>query len=419
LREIRERRVKEIGFPQTKVQAKIAHYRNRDLKYKSEAFRSALARVDDLKFKYQNAEKLVKTATFLPEKLLWEELGRVRAIENEVDRAEILVELVPMIPENLMVDIMRRELELIRIGAFGYRQAGALVHLASNLPEELMQEALETVRVIKGEYRADALVALAVYLPERLLREALQIAGAIEEKGFQVDALEGLAPYLPERLLREALQITEMINSEANQGRALEGLLPYLAKLGYPEDALKLMQVIKPENKRARALTRLASTLPWHLKRTVLERARLIEDEQVRSELLVDLALLDPEQLLLEVLEIVGSIKDEKYQAKVLIELAPFLPEQLLQKVLEMAQVIDDANLRANVLSKLIPLLLRLPPATLYRLWSKTLRFLALRSRHNLLSDLSAIAPIIFSLGGIKAIMEISTAVLEVGYWWP
>ncbi len=72
-----------------------------------------------------------------------------------------------------------------------------------------------------------------------------------------------------------------------------------------------------------------------------------------------------------------------------------------------------------EVLEVLASRLAKLPRATLYPLWCETLHIISQRTRRNLLTDLSTLAPVIFALGGTVAVVETCRSILEVGYWWP
>ncbi|MGC1722190.1 MAG: hypothetical protein WA746_24660, partial [Isosphaeraceae bacterium] len=63
--------------------------------------------------------------------------------------------------------------------------------------------------------------------------------------------------------------------------------------------------------------------------------------------------------------------------------------------------------------------LAELPPATLYPLWSKTIRLSATRTREGLLGDLCTLVPVLAALGGTEATAETFRAIQDVGRWWP
>jgi len=60
----------------------------------------------------------------------------------------------------------------------------------------------------------------------------------------------------------------------------------------------------------------------------------------------------------------------------------------------------------------------RLPLETLYEIWNSSLHYLATRSRRHLLSDISALSPIIVQVGGIHRLSEVIAAIDDACRWW-
>ncbi|NES66933.1 MAG: hypothetical protein F6K24_17595 [Okeania sp. SIO2D1] len=59
-----------------------------------------------------------------------------------------------------------------------------------------------------------------------------------------------------------------------------------------------------------------------------------------------------------------------------------------------------------------------MPKTQLYPLWQDTLHTLSLRTRPELLSDITALTPVIFVLGGEEAIDNTAIAIQDVSRWW-
>ena len=108
-----------------------------------------------------------------------------------------------------------------------------------------------------------------------------------------------------------------------------------------------------------------------------------------------------------EALEAARAIEDEGSRSAALAALAPRLAE-LGQpaEALEAARAIGDEGSRSEALAGLALRLAELPPATLYPLWSKTIRLSATRTREDLLGDLCALVPVLAALGGTEATAE-------------
>jgi hypothetical protein len=181
-----------------------------------------------------------------------------RTIEDKEQRAEILISLVPYLPESLLTKAfaetrqIRDEINRLR----------TLIDLTPYMPESLLEppladEALMVAKTIKGEdSRVQALTKLAPYLPESLLPEALKVAlkvaESIKDKYLQAQALNELgrvqqavenrprhrqkpAPQLPERrdeAVAEAIMtVAKTIKDEEWQAQILSGLPSHSARL--------------------------------------------------------------------------------------------------------------------------------------------------------------------------------------------
>jgi hypothetical protein len=90
-----------------------------------------------------------------------------------------------------------------------------------------------------------------------------------------------------------------------------------------------------------------------------------------------------------------------------------------MAKALAAARAIRDERARAEALTGLSPKLAAMPFSALYPFWQETLSFLAARIRRDVLSDLTALAPLLSALGGEEVIAQTVRAVQDVGRWWP
>ena len=98
--------------------------------------------------------------------------------------------------------------------------------------------------------------------------------------------------------------------------------------------------------------------------------------------------------------------------------LADKLIPEILPEALATAQQIQNDSYRAQALSALADKLTQMPKTQLYPLWQNTLHTLSLRTRPDLLSDTTALTPVIFSLGGEEAIKNTAIAIQDVSRWW-
>ncbi len=398
----------------------------------------ALEAARAIQSEFHRALALVKIAPHLPETLLSQALEASRAIQSEYYRAQALGSIAPHLPETLL----SQALEAARAIPDEWHYAKALLSIAPHLPE-ILPEALEAARAIPGEYsRAYALGSIAAHLPE-ILPEALEAARAIPDEWHYAKALLSIAPHLPE-ILPEALEAARAIPGEYSRAYALGSIAAHLPEI-LPE-ALEAARAIPGEYYRALALGSIAAHLPEILPEA-LEAARTIPDEWDRTQALGSIAPHLPETLLSQALEAARAIPDEYYRALALGSIAPHLPETLLSQALEAARAIPDEWHRAQALLSIAPYLPEILPEALeasraiqseyyhaeafsrllpilkpfyfdFSFWKKSLNVLAYLTRKDLLFGISALNPVIITLGGKEALAATARAIQEVRQQW-
>ena len=368
----------------------------------------ALAAARKIQDDIDRALALSSLADKLPE-LLPEALAAAREIQSEEDRALALSSLADKLPE-----LLPEALAAARKIQDEEARAYTLSLLAEKLPE-LLPEALAATREIQSEEdRAQALSSLAAKLPPNLLPEALAATREIQSEEDRAKALSSLAAKLPE-LLPEALAAAREIQSEEDRAKALSSLASILPPNLLPE-ALAATREIQSEEDRAKALSSLAAKLP-ELLPEALAATREIQSEEDRAKALSSLASILPPNLLPEALAAAREIQSEEDRAKALSSLVAKLPE-LLPEALAAAREIQSEYSRADALSSLADKLSQIQKTRLFRLWRDTLHILSVHTRPHLLSDLSALTPVIFTLGGKLAVKDIATAIQDVSRWW-
>jgi hypothetical protein len=119
-----------------------------------------------------------------------------------------------------------------------------------------------------------------------------------------------------------------------------------------------------------------------------------------------------------------SAIQEGRNRIPALIELASSLPEPLREQALREAlataltlRVSIDAE--AKVLTKLASYLAEFPIIQLYPFWCIAIRFLATQTRSTLLPILTALSPVVETLGGEDALIALAEATIEVGKWFP
>ena len=430
----------------------------------------ALTIVMEIRDDWQRANTLNTLADKLPE-LLPEALAAARKIPNQFLCAYLLITLAPKMPLELLPEVLAAAIE-IRCNDL---EGDVLLDLASKLPGELLAEVLAAASKIHSEYdsaytiklsilegfngvatngsnqirdeyprayflsilaakerkwlsealsaigeiweaydRVEALSILADQLPE-LLPEALDITKEIENEPNRALALSKLAPKLPPQLLPGALNIARKIHHESTRALALSKLAPKLPPQLLPE-ALTIAREIHDESNRALVLSKLAPKLTPELLPEALTIAREIHDESNRTLVLSSLANKLP-NLLPEVLAAARKIKEELTRVLALSNLAEKLPELLLE-ALAVARGIKSEKERAEALGTLAEKLSQIQKTQLFYIWRDTLYILSLRTRPDLLTDIQAFTPVIFSLGGQQAVKNTASAIQDVSRWW-
>ncbi|WP_226889779.1 NB-ARC domain-containing protein [Nostoc sp. MG11] len=371
----------------------------------------ALAAAREIQSEYYRANVLSSLASKLSFKLLPEALAAAREIQDERYRADALCSLAVQLPELLPEALAAaREIQDER-----YR-ADALDSLAVRLPE-LLPEALAAARGIQDEhYRADALCSLAVQLPE-LLPEALAAVREIQDESNRADPLCSLTDKLLPDLLLEALTAVRELQDEIYRVDALSSLADKLPPELFPE-ILAAVRETEFERHRTYALCILADKVPPDLLPEALAAVREIRwYSSGRADALSSLADKLPPELLPEALAAAREFRDEFERAKALSSLAVQLPE-LLPEALSAARQIQNESDRAYALNSLADKLSQIQKTRLFSLWQDTLHVLSLRTRPSLLTDIKALTPVIFALGGQKALKDTADGIQDVSQWW-
>ncbi|NEP06065.1 MAG: hypothetical protein F6K34_15290, partial [Okeania sp. SIO4D6] len=105
-------------------------------------------------------------------------------------------------------------------------------------------------------------------------------------------------------------------------------------------------------------------------------------------------------------------------RAEFLAALAEKLTPEILPEALAVAGQIKEEKYRVQVLSAWANQLSQMPKTQLYSLWQNILHTLSFGSRPELLSNIKALTPVIFSLGGEEAIKNTAIAIQDVSRWW-
>ena len=393
--------------------------------------------VQEIKEEQLRKRLLLNLIPKLPEliqvNLIEEMLMGVRTIKNDLVLwvNELLV-LLPLLSEAYKNYFLKKAIAVAQKITNTEEKESILIKLIPHMTDLLLEEILPIARNFENKLLlALTVTQLAPHAPESLIEEGLEAAQEIkrgkDERGdnniqrHQVGILAGLAPYLTKPMQKKALTVACNIQDDIHKVNALAGLAPYLPKSMREKMLREEVLFHRRENWQVLAFTELASHLPNSLLEDALEVARKINFKWHKLKVMKVLTQHQP-ALIEETLATARAIPIEEGQAQALAELAPYLPEnikcEVLSETLAIVQKISDKQSRAGILNILAPYIAEVNPTNLYSLWCSTLHTLARRSRKDLLADISALTPVIVSLGGGEALEEISYAIQDIGQWW-
>ena len=375
----------------------------------------ALYSVNTIELTFLRTDTLATLVNKLPDALLPQALSAVQAIQDNSERARVLAVLADKLPEALP-----KALEAAQAIQDNSERARVLTALADKLPEAL-PKALEAAQAIQDKYfRVQALSALANKLTPDLLPVALEAGQVIEDTSACAKILAALADKQTlEDLPSKALKVTSTIRSKSCSTDAERAMMDKMRQRLHPKDweeAQYIWSRIQSEPDRALALPTLVEKLPPHLFSQALTATQAIWSESYRADVLNALVDKLPPDLLPQALTITQAIDNEFARAHALTALANQLPPELLLKALSAAQSIKDVSIRTDVLTVLSVPLLKVPDR--FAVWKDLLHFLSYRTRPDLLSDMTALTPMIIALGGEAAAAETAQAIQDVSRWW-
>jgi hypothetical protein len=314
------------------------------------------------------------------------------SIEEPVERAVALADLLPdMNPQEseLVLEELRTS---VRQQSSVRDRATVLMHVASGLHEpdrtSLFADALELVSQIRHSMtRAWMLRDIGLVAPEPMLPAVLDLVIEVGDEHGRSTALQGLAPRLPESLVRTAIASAGAYYDDFWRSMAVAPLLSRLGELGHGDEALTQHSLLTSGWDLAMVLGNIAP----HLSADSLGRALEIASSLNRFERSTALAGLLCRQ-------------------SELGEDAAVLPE---------AAAIPEEKQRATVLSYIATRASQDLQTAMYEPLCRVLRRLARRPRAELLSDISALAPLLAAFGGKDAIADIADLIVEIGKWFP
>jgi Domain of unknown function (DUF4062) len=299
-----------------------------------------------------------------------EAVAAVRGVDDERERARLLISLLPCLPDEAL---RLTAVEVAREMRKAPRRARALMAVAASLDESIRpgieREALDLAYGIRSDLsRGKLLIRLLPYLRDNtrdgVVQEILATLQRLPESASgdspRATVLVRLAPRLPDRFQTDALEAARSITTDEARARALIGLVPYLPDIpraAAVEDALDAARMAKADGVWLGALADLAPYLPDGSRRMLLAEAlrdaRAIDDVERRPMTLARLASHLPKELVAEALE-AARAEDGWARATILASLAPRLPEEFLDDAAACALSIRDSRNRLHALLALL-----------------------------------------------------------------
>ncbi len=339
--------------------------------------------VQEIQKEYYCAEVLKTLTDELTSETLIQALEAVQAIQDEFDRAEALTALVAKISK-LAPKKLPQLLEVARAIQDKSSCAWVLKTLSDELDPKAVFQALEAAQAIQDEkYRAKALRALANKLTSEIRPQALEAAQAIQHPFYRAQALMALVDKQSDDAWFEVLASAQAIQNEVHRVWVLMALVDQRPNLR--SQALEAVQAIQNNFDRTQELRSMAVKLPERLP---------------------------------QALEAAQAIQHEYYRAKAFMALTDELTPETLPQALETAQATESEYYRAPALTALASHLINVNDSDCFSLWKGSMHFLSYRTRPDLLSDMAALAPVIFALSGAKPI-QVMEAIQDVARWWP
>ena len=412
------------------------------------------------------AKALVALAPHLTADLQGEALAAVNNLSSEQERAILLGELAPNLPQNMLVASLvvahtmreqdarvhaltilvryapeqaRNQTQLDALAAAAnlpnhFERVIALVSLGDVLPSSLLDQtftnALEATRLIENENaRARALCLLGHHLPENLLLRALEEAHQLNDSQQRINALTNIIPRLPDSARQTAITQTldyiQQLQVGYKQSRALINLAPHLTA----DDVEKTLGLIETIHDPFDRITAQIALLP-HMtqeqqlaihKRMSQQISRIDEGYDRASALAALTNAVPPSAALAKQAEqIIKSITDDYDCASAIVILAPLLehgetapqkssltPESVITQGILTTLEIPQQSLRHTQLENWTQYWLNLEEKTRFQLWQAVAHKLTKLPLADTLLCLGVLKPVFSTFGEIIDVAHI------------
>lgn len=327
--------------------------------------------------------------TFLHDPLLEKCLEKALGFKNETSQRSLLRAILK---RYLELGEYTRPLNILRRILSQEQRARLLSDLAPSLPENLVHDAFSlALELTSPESLGVALRGLLPRLSHADLGEALATALRLPVQGWLG------ANWRSEILCK---------------------IIPLLAEHHEFDQALAILPEFKEDADLAEALCVLIPRLPDEAQATAFTALKLIQSPAICASALVNLAPFLPEHLHAKALMLLKDFNDEEIRTQTLIGLTPNIPADLFSDLLAIICDLQAKEYRSRALTAAVKRWLQLPVSHSLRFWKQATLSLSNRPRPDFLSDLQALTPILSDLGGVSAIQETLQAIKDVTRWW-
>lgn len=405
-----------------------------------EVLEDALLTSQEIKDENARAKMFEAIGQYIPEAVL----NAAKEFNSVSEQVEILLSLIPHLSENRQNDLWRDLLSKLQsddhewaqmpemFGQDEHWQVKALVALASHHPEIVFAEVKKRYHhKLSNKELTQVLIALAPSLPQEVFEEALRITDE-EERAKVLTALDS-------SLKQKVLMAAGNMRSEKDRAEVLVSVAQHFKESKRKAILLAVLEKakrIEGEGKRVEVLKVLAPFLP----KEVFEVARKIKDELARAEVFTSLFSFFPQEIRVLAEEMDGQgammmtgfflghemteslrIKiskiqgDKEYALKQVEEEI----ENIIERILQAARATQNEEFRAEAFKDFSIKASILPQSVLSMIWQMILLHLGQCTRPQALIDIAALMPVIYRLGGKKAVRDTFLAVQTVSIWWP
>lgn len=282
---------------------------------------------------------LAELAPHLPEELLQKALEMIQCLKREWMQAMFLAALAPRLPEELRAQKLTRALEIALTSGGGWVPVEILTALVPQLfgkqRVDALTQALKLTLAVPYEHiKMRLLASLAPYLEGELVLPVLKEALALDSTNapLHVEILEILAPRLERGVLEATLEALIATRDKPGRAKALASLVPCLKEEQRELAQKQVFDAIRhPDDNWQRVA--LLETLAFQLKGDLLSLAskaglEISNEWRNQPELLIALAPYLTREMLEHAIRTVLSMDDIDEQVSILVELLPFVKEQ-------------------------------------------------------------------------------------------